>query len=245
MLTSWRNRFGTALAALIAGVLGPASAFAGEADLILPDLASQKFLGDMPGTTLLTIGLGICVLGALFGLVILSQLKKAPVHKSMAEISELIYETCKTYLQTQGKFIMVLWVFIAAVIAVYFGVLEHKSVGTVAIILIFSPDRHRRQLRRRLVRHPREHLRQLAARPSRPCAGKPWPTYAIPLKAGMSIGMLLISTELVMMLAILLFVPKDSPAPASSASPSVSPSAPRRSASPAASSRRSPTSGRT
>jgi K(+)-stimulated pyrophosphate-energized sodium pump len=208
MLTSWRNRFGTALAALIAGVLGPASAFAGEADLILPDLASQKFLGDMPGTTLLTIGLGICVLGALFGLVILSQLKKAPVHKSMAEISELIYETCKTYLQTQGKFIMVLWVFIAAVIAVYFGVLEHKSVGTVAIILIFSLIGIAGSygvawfgIRVNTYANSRSAFGSLA--------GKPWPTYAIPLKAGMSIGMLLIATELVMMLAILLYVPKD------------------------------------
>jgi K(+)-stimulated pyrophosphate-energized sodium pump len=166
MLTSWRNRFGTALAALLAGVLGPASAFAGEADLMMPDLKNLKgdpgpdVLGDMPGTTLLTIGLGICVLGALVrpGHPVAAQ--EGPVHKSMAEISELIYATCKTYLETQGKFIMVLWVFIAAVIGVYFGVLEHKSVGTVGDHSDLLADWHRRQLRRGLVRHPREHLRQ-------------------------------------------------------------------------------------
>ena len=213
MLTSWRNRFGTAFAALLAGLLGPAVAFASEVDLILPDLTNPKgdklqmFLG-MPGSSLLTIGLGICVLGALFGLVILAQLKKAPVHKSMAEISELIYATCKTYLETQGKFIMVLWVFIAAVIGVYFGVLEHKSVGTVAIILGFSLVGIAGSygvawfgIRVNTYANSRSAFGSLG--------GKPWPTYAIPIKAGMSIGMLLIATELVMMLAILLFVPRD------------------------------------
>jgi K(+)-stimulated pyrophosphate-energized sodium pump len=213
MLTSWRNRIGTALAALLAGLLGPAAALASEVDLVMPDLKNlkgdpaQMFMG-MPGSTLLTIGLGICVLGALFGLVILAQLKKAPVHKSMAEISELIYATCKTYLETQGKFIMVLWVFIAAVIAVYFGVLEHKSVGTVGIILLFSLVGIAGSygvawfgIRVNTYANSRSAFGSLA--------GKPWPTYAIPLKAGMSIGMLLIATELVMMLGILLFVPSD------------------------------------
>ena len=213
MLTAWKNRTGAALAALIAALLGPAVAMASEVDLVMPDLTNAgnkpelMFMG-LPGSTLLTVGLGICVLGALFGLVILSQLKKAPVHKSMAEISELIYATCKTYLETQGKFIMVLWVFIAAVIGVYFGVLEHKSVGTVGIILLFSLIGIAGSygvawfgIRVNTYANSRSAFGSLA--------GKPWPTYAIPLKAGMSIGMLLIATELVMMLGILLFVPKD------------------------------------
>ena len=94
----------------------------GEANLLIPDLRSVEFFG-MPGHTLLMFGLIVCAAGLLFGLVIYGQLKRLPVHESMRDISELIYETCKTYLTTQGKFILVLWVFIGSIVAVYFGVL--------------------------------------------------------------------------------------------------------------------------
>src|SRR4030095_5354441 len=90
------------------------------------------------GRMLLMIGLGVSALGILFGLVILNQLKNLPVHRSMREISELIYETCKTYLVTQGRFLAILEIFIAVIIVLYFGILEGYSVGRVAIILVFS-----------------------------------------------------------------------------------------------------------
>src|SRR5512147_1468360 len=114
--------------AALAGLLSPTLAFAqpeghtpgGEANLVLPDLSSVNFLG-VNGHSLLTVGLLFCVGGLLFGLAIYMQLKNLPVHRSMREISELIYETCKTYLITQGKFILLLWAFIAVVIALYFG----------------------------------------------------------------------------------------------------------------------------
>ena len=133
--------------AALAGLLLPTLAYAqpehggGEANLVLPDLHSVNFLG-MNGHALLMIGLLFCAGGLLFGLTIYMQLKNLPVHRSMREISELIYETCKTYLVTQGKFILVLWAFIAVVIALYFGYLAPvpgKSVGvTLPIILLFS-----------------------------------------------------------------------------------------------------------
>src|SRR5438552_2139299 len=109
----------------------------GEANLIIPDLNRATFFG-MGGHSLLTFGLIVCVLGLAFGMTIYFQLKNMPVHASMLEVSELIYETCKTYLLTQGRFIMYLWVFIGIVIAMYFGLLVHFTVAKVAIILIFS-----------------------------------------------------------------------------------------------------------
>ena len=144
-----------------------AGAEAGEASLKLPDLSSVTFLG-MNGHSLLMIGLLFCVFGLLFGLVIYMQLKNLPVHRAMREISELIYETCKTYLVTQGKFILVLWAFIAVIIAMYFGWLAPvpgKPVGvTLAHHSGLQPGRHCRQLRRGVVRHPRQHLCQLPHR---------------------------------------------------------------------------------
>ena len=111
------------------------------------------------------IGLLFCVGGLLFGLAIYVQLKNLPVHRSMREISELIYETCKTYLVTQGKFILLLWAFIAVIIALYFGWLAPvpgKSIAvTLPIILLFSPGRHRGQLRRGVVRNSRQHICEL------------------------------------------------------------------------------------
>ena len=104
---------------------------------MLPDLASVQFLG-MSGKALLMGGLLVCILGMVFGLTIYNQLKNMPVHRSMREISELIYETCKTYLETQGRFIALLWVFIAAIMAVYFGVFEKLGMAKIITILVFS-----------------------------------------------------------------------------------------------------------
>src|SRR3979409_111774 len=180
---------------------------AGEAALNLPDLSSVSFLG-MDGHRLLMIGLLFCVFGLGFGMVIFMRLKNLPVHRSMREISELIYETCKTYLITQGKFLMLLWAFIAAIIVLYFGVLRHFEVPRVVIILVFSLVGIAGSygvawfgIRVNTFANSRTAFASLG--------GKPFPLYAIPLKAGMSIGMMLISVELLIMLCILLFIPGD------------------------------------
>ena len=117
--------------------LAQPEAAGGEANLRLPDLSSVSFLG-VDGHKLLTIGIFFCILGLGFGLAIYSRLKNLPVHRTMLEISELIYETCKTYLVTQGKFLMILWAFIAVIILLYFGVLRHYEAARVIIILLFS-----------------------------------------------------------------------------------------------------------
>jgi K(+)-stimulated pyrophosphate-energized sodium pump len=203
------------VAALMGLLLLPAFAGAqetpaGEASLVLPDLKSVSFdnFFGLNGHQLLSIGLLFCAAGLLFGLVIFVQLKNLPVHKSLRDISELIYETCKTYLVTQGKFILLLWAFIAVIISLYFGFLA--PVGNVAvtlpIILLFS-----------LVGIAGSYgvawfgIRVNTFANSRVAfaglRGKPYPLFAIPLKAGMSIGMLLISVELLIMLFILLFIP--------------------------------------
>src|SRR5256885_2351206 len=134
-----RMRKGIFLGALavLTTLLGAPLAHASEAELALPNLRHVNFLG-LDGHTLLLIGLGVCVLGLLFGLVMYVSVKRLPVHKAMREISELIYETCKTYLVTQGKFIMVLWVFIAAIAVIYFGWLRHFDATKVSIIVLFS-----------------------------------------------------------------------------------------------------------
>ncbi len=187
------------------------AASASEANLVLPDLRSVQFLG-MDGWTMLAAGLAVCVLGLVFGFVQYQQLARMPVHKSMREISELIYETCKTYLTTQGKFILILELFIGAIIVVYFGVLLHFSMAKVALILFWSLVGIAGSygvawfgIRVNTFANSRAAFASLG--------GKPFPTYAIPLQAGMSIGMLLISTELVLMLIILLFIPGDSAGP--------------------------------
>ncbi len=184
----------------------------GEANLVLPDLAQATFLGGTNGRTLLMWGLLVCALGLLFGFVTFTQLRNLPVHKSMLEISELIYETCKTYLITQGKFLLVLWIFIAVIISAYFGWLAPvpgKSVAvTLPIILLFSLIGIAGSygvawfgIRVNTFANSRTAFASLT--------GKAWPCNSIPLKAGMSIGMMLISIELVLMLFILLFVPGD------------------------------------
>jgi len=179
----------------------------GEANLVLPDLSTAEFQG-INGRTLLMSGLVVCVLGLAFGMVIFRQLKNLPVHRSMLEVSELIYETCKTYLITQGKFILILEAFIGVIMVFYFGVLQHMEPIKVTVILLFS-----------LVGIGGSYgvawfgIRVNTFANSRAAfaglRGQPYPIYAIPLRAGMSIGMLLISVELFIMLCILLFVPRD------------------------------------
>ena len=212
----------------------------GEANLILPDLSRVEFLG-LNGRTLLMLGLGICFLGLLFGLLIFINLKNRSVHHAMREISELIYETCKTYLITQGKFILILEAFIAAVIVLYFGFLVGFDAGRVLVILLFSLIGIGGSygvawfgIRVNTFANSRTAFASLE--------GKPYPIYSIPLKAGMSIGMLLISVVLLIMLAILLFVPRDYAGPVFIGFAIGESSAPRRCASRAASSPRSRTS---
>jgi K(+)-stimulated pyrophosphate-energized sodium pump len=180
----------------------------GEANLVLPDLSEVTFLNGITGHNLLLFGIIICVLGLGFGLAIYMNLQKMPVHRSMREISELIYATCKTYLVTQGKFILILEAFIAVVIVLYFGVLSGMEPFRVAIILLFSLIGIAGSygvawfgIRVNTFANSRTAFASLE--------GKPFPLYAIPLKAGMSIGMMLISVELLIMLCILLFIPGD------------------------------------
>ncbi len=205
----------SAVAALL--TVGAAAAFAqpageaacGEASLKLPDLSQVSFFnGAIDGHRLLLIGIVFCVFGLGFGMAIYMRLKNLPVHRSMREISELIYETCKTYLVTQGKFILLLWVFIAVIILLYFGVLQHMEAMRVVIILAFSLVGIAGSygvawfgIRVNTFANSRTAFASLP--------GKPYPVYQIPLEAGMSIGMMLISVELLIMLFILLFVPGD------------------------------------
>ena len=205
----------------VAGLLAlllPTAAYAqtehgggGEANLILPDLRTVNFFG-MNGHALLMIGLLFCAGGLLFGMAIYVQLKNLPVHRTMLEISDLIYETCKTYLVTQGKFILLLWAFIAVIISLYFGYLapvpNHPIVKTLPIILGFSLIGIAGSygvawfgIRVNTFANSRTAFAGLR--------GKPYAISEIPLKAGMSIGMLLISVELLIMLFILLFIPRD------------------------------------
>ncbi len=198
-----------ALLALAAGV-APAMAAeaAGEANLHLPDLRLATFLGGINGHNLLLGGLLISALGLVFGLVIFIRLRDMPVHTSMREVSELIYETCKTYLATQGKFLMLLEAFIAVVIILYFGLLQHMEAYKVVIILLFSVIGISGSfsvaafgMRVNTFANSRTAFASLT--------GKAFPCYNIPLQAGMSIGMLLVSVELLIMLFILLFIPGD------------------------------------
>jgi K(+)-stimulated pyrophosphate-energized sodium pump len=196
-----------AVATTTALAAGGDEAAAGEANLKLPDLSTVNFLG-VDGHKLLLVGILFCIFGLLFGMVIYSSLKNLPVHRAMGEISQLIWETCKTYLITQGKFLLLLWVFIAAVIVLYFGVLlkAEYSIPTVGIILFFSLVGIAGSygvawfgIRVNTFANSRTAFASLR--------GKAYPIFQIPLRAGMSIGMMLISVELLMMLIILLFIP--------------------------------------
>ena len=217
--TSLRHRPGTSLikllftssAFLVMTLFGalasaqPAHA-GGEDSLVIPDELDTFLVFGMPASRLLKLGLIVSALGVAFGLAIYKQLEAAPVHKSMLEVSELIYETCKTYLATQARFLGILWLFIGAVIVVYYGVLKGEGAGIVLLILLFSVVGIAGSatvalfgIRVNTFANSRTAFAALR--------GKPYPVYAIPLKAGMSIGMLLISIELAFMLAILTMVP--------------------------------------
>lgn len=195
----------TAIAAF-AGVSAPVHA--SEAGLVVPDLGSVTFVGGISGHVLLLWGILVCVIGIGFGLFMFARVKKMPVHKAMREVSELVYETGKTYLITQGKFLLVLEAFIGLIIVVYFGYLEHFAATKVATILLFSVIGILGSytvawfgIRINTFANSRAAFASLK--------GRPYPTYHIPLNAGMSVGTLLISVELLLMLAILLFIPKD------------------------------------
>jgi K(+)-stimulated pyrophosphate-energized sodium pump len=203
-LSALAKRLFPAMATLFLLLLATAAS-ASEAELVIPDLAKESFLG-MSGHNLLLAGLVICVLGIAFSLVQFSQIKNLPVHRSMLEISELIYETCKTYLIQQGKFLAILWAFIAAIMVWYFS--RSMDAFKIGIIVIFSIVGILGSysvawfgIRMNTFANSRTAFAGLK--------GKPYPTMAIPLKAGMSIGMLLIAVELVLMLIILLFIPGD------------------------------------
>jgi len=188
-------------------LLFAAVANASEAELKIPDLGTVSFMG-MSGHNLLVGGLVICLLGMGFGFMQFLGIKNLPVHKAMLEISELIYETCKTYLITQGKFIAILWAFIAAVMVFYFGFLMKYATIQVVIIILFSIVGILGSygvawfgIRINTYANSRTAFAGLK--------GKPFPTMEIPLRSGMSVGMMLISVELVIMLFILLYVPGD------------------------------------
>jgi K(+)-stimulated pyrophosphate-energized sodium pump len=179
----------------------------GEASLVLPELDQVSFHG-ISGSLLLALGLIICALGLLFGLVIFYQLRKLPAHRSMKDISELIWQTCKTYLLKQGQFLIILWVFIAIVIGVYFGLLSDFSGGRVLIILLFSIIGILGSygvawfgIRVNTYANSRTAFESLR--------GKPYGIHAIPMRSGMSVGMMLISVELIIMLIILIWIPRD------------------------------------
>jgi len=187
----------------------PEEAPGGEANLRLPDLHQVQFLG-ISGHALLTYGILFCVFGLLFGLVMYSHLKNLPVHRAMAEVSQLIWETCKTYIIQQGKFLLLLWSFIAVIILLYFGVLRRAEFGPlqVVIILAFSVIGMCGSygvawfgMRVNTFANSRTAFASLR--------GKAFPVYEIPIQSGMSVGMMLISVELLMMLIILLFIPAD------------------------------------
>ena len=183
------------------------SVFASEANLVLPDLNQVNFLG-LPGKSLLIWGVLICVLGFLFGVSQYLQLKAMKIHESMADVAHLIYETCKTYLLTQGKFLAMLEVLIGVIIFAYFYFIQNMTIGKVLIILAFSVVGILGSygvawfgIRINTLANARTAFAALK--------GKGYPCYAIPLKAGMSIGTLLISVELLIMLIILLFLPSE------------------------------------
>lgn len=192
---------------LPASALSPLAArpAASEADVEVPDLTVVEILG-LTGPTILALGLVVCAAGLLFGLHSYRQIKRQPVHRSMLEISELIYSTCKAYLLQQGKFLLVLWGFIAAVILVYFKFLVGYPAWRVGVILAFSLIGMAGSfvvawygIRINTFANSRTAFASLK--------GKPFPVYAIPMKSGMSVGMVLISIELAIMLLILLVIP--------------------------------------
>jgi len=185
-------------------------AFASEADLTIPNLDAVKFaaLGNISGHTLMLVGLVVCVLGGLFGLLQYQQTKNLPVHDSMARVSNTIWETCKTYLFTQGKFLAILWLLIAACMIYYFGVLQKNTPVHVLVILaasilgiLGSYGVAWFGIRINTVANSRTAFSALK--------GNPLATLGIPLRSGMSVGLLLVCVELFFMICILIFLPSE------------------------------------
>ncbi|MCC7263257.1 MAG: sodium-translocating pyrophosphatase, partial [Candidatus Latescibacteria bacterium] len=194
------------LAADPASAASPEHRPGGEVNIVLPDLNGGDFFG-FTGSQILLSGLVVCALGMLFGLTNYKALRDMPVHRTMAEVSAIIYETCKAYLLQQGKFLLILFAFIGAIIVVYFS-LTGLTAGKIATILFFSLVGMGGSygvawfgIRINTLANSRTAFASLA--------GKGLPVMAIPLRAGMSVGMMLISVELLFMLAILLFIPSE------------------------------------
>ena len=196
------------LVLLAAGL--PLLAGAGEADIQLPDLTTVKFdgLGGVSGITLMYVGILICMVGAVFGLIQYKQTKALPVHESMASVSNSIWETCKTYLFTQGRFLAILWFLIAACMVYYFWGLSHESIGKVIVILLCSILGILGSygvawfgIRINTTANSRTAFSALM--------GNPFATLSIPLRSGMSVGLLLVAVELFFMISILVFLPRE------------------------------------
>ena len=195
-------------AAGVAALMASPSVFAGEADIKIPDLSGVRFngLGGVSGATLMYVGIVICLIGAIFGLVQYVQTKRLPVHSSMGSVSETIWETCKTYLFTQGKFLAILWVLIAICMVYYFlGLEKGNSVGNVIVILFCSILGILGSygvawfgIRINTVSNSRAAFSALR--------GNPLATLGIPLRSGMSVGLLLVAVELFFMICILMFL---------------------------------------
>ena len=198
------------LLASLSLLLLPAFMFASEADLTLPNFGDVTFFnGALTAKALLLWGSIIVILGLLFGLFQAMRIQKFPVHKSMANVANTIYTTCKTYLLQQGKFLLILFAIIGAIIIFYFGVLSGKSFPQVLLILLWTVLGILGSyavawfgIRINTYANCRTSFASLR--------GKPWDVVSIPLQSGMSVGLLLITIELVMMLIILLFVPAES-----------------------------------
>jgi len=199
--------FVTPLILILASVAG---VHASEADIKIPDLSTVKFngLGGMSGHTLMMLGIAICAVGALFGTWQYLQTKALPVHECMAKVSHSIYETCKTYLLTQGKLLAILWTLIAACMIFYFGFLQHNTAGHVIVILLASVLGILGSygvawfgIRINTISNSRAAFSALK--------GNPLATLGIPLCSGMSIGLLLVAVELFFMICILMFLPPD------------------------------------
>ena len=184
---------------------------AGEADIIVPDLGQVHFKvfgSNLSGKTILYVGLGVCALGALFGLMQYGQTKRLQVHRAMAEVSNIIWETCKTYVLQQGKFLMVLWALIAMCMIYYFKILQHYELGRLLVILLASVLGILGSygvawfgIRINTVANSRTAFSALK--------GNPLATLLIPLRSGMSVGLLLVSVELFFMICILAFLDKE------------------------------------
>lgn len=189
------------LLSLLLVIVTPLITFASEADLKIPDLNPEQ-------NQLLLYGIVVCILGVVFGIYQYISVKKLPAHKSMLDVAQIIFETCKTYLLQQGKFLFILFIFIAICIGFYFGVLQHQSFGGVLLILMWTVIGILGSygvawfgIRMNTLANSRMAFASLER--------KPLKLLTIPLNAGMSIGVLLICVELIMMLIIFLYVPRE------------------------------------